>query len=192
MNELIEISDVYRSNISKRRINIKNKQQKSSLAKQADSICRGRISREYIHTAFQKLSGGFVYYTSDEDTILGICLWKYYKPINTLHILLLCSKDPSYTLGKTIVNDVEYYCFENKIPTITLEPATEELFEYYAKLGFQIDVKNPNQMKKELELMAIHKRNKKTRKISKHSSVNYPLIASTMPINLNIWRHQNY
>ena len=138
MNNLFEISDVYRTNISRRRINKKNKKQKKSLELQAEFICRESLRDTFIHNVFQKFSDGYVYYNSDESNILGLCLWKYYKEINNLHILLLCSKDPTYNLGKTILHDVEYYCFENKIKSITVAPADIDLFSYYSKLGFKI------------------------------------------------------
>jgi hypothetical protein len=185
-----EVSNVYRSNISRRRIFKKNKRTKQSLEQQANSICKDALSERYIHNAFGKFDDGYIYYDRQEEEILGFCLWKVYKesqPI--LHILLVCSSDPSYSLGKTMVNDIEYYCFENKIEYMSVSPATTSLFEYYKRFGFSIDDKDKTKMLKKLNLPQIHRRKKnKTRKLSL-SKKNSPMAASMMPINMNTWKN---
>ena len=180
-----EVSNVYRTNISRRRIERKNKRQKQSLEQQANAICKESLSERYIHNAFGKFDGGYAYYDSDEDGILGFCLWKI-SDKKTLHILLICSRNPLYSLGRTIINDIEYYCFENKIPLISVMPATESLYRYYEKLGFE---KDGDQMKKHLVLQEIHKRKgNRTRRVpmTKEGS---PIIASMMPIDMNVWKN---
>ena len=188
-----EVSNVYRTNISRRRIYRKNKRTKQSLEQQANTICKDTLSERYIHNAFGKFENGYAYYDSDEDSLLGFCIWKMNKEkgIDVLHVLLLCSSVPSYSLGKTMMNDIEYYCFENKIEYISVSPATKGLYEYYRKLGFIETEKDPSHMIKHLTLPQIHARKKnKTRKVSAEKR-QFPMIASMMPINLNTWKNNN-
>lgn len=195
MNENIawEVSNVYRTNISRRRIYRKNKRTKQSLENQANAICKDMLSERYIHNAFGKFENGYAYYDSDEDSLLAFCIWKINKEkgVDVLHILLLCSSDPSYSLGKTMLNDIEYYCFENKIEYISVSPATKGLYEYYRKLGFTESEADESLMKKHLSLRQIHARRKnKTRKVRAEKRA-YPMIASMMPVNLNTWKNDN-
>lgn len=192
---LLEVSNIYRTNISRRRIYRKNKRIKQSLEEQANSICKDMLSERYIHNAFGKFTDGYAYYNRDDSILLGFCLWqkKLNKAIPYIHILLLCSQNPEYSLGKTILNDIEYYCFENGIKMISVEPATEELFGYYSKVGgFEIDENNPEQMIKYLHLLPInYKRKNKTRKMTMKKSY-APVIASIMPIDMNTWKNNMY
>lgn len=184
-----EVSDTYRMNISRRRINRKQKSLKQSLESQASSLCKNRLADRYIHNAFSKYDSGYVYYDVDEDEILGFCLWKRYETY--LHILLLCSKYPEYTLGKTMVGDIEYYCFENKIPSIHVTPADQDLFSYYAHLGFKTMDKDSTQMIKVIQPFIIHRRRKnKTRRILPTTKRAYPVVATMMPINMDIYKNQ--
>jgi hypothetical protein len=189
--ENLEVSNIYRTNVARRRLYKKNKRAKHSLEQQANAVCKDQLSERYIHNAFRKFDDGYMYYDRDESTLLGFSLWqkKVYKNIPTIHILLLCSQNPSYSLGITMVHDIEYYCFENKIQLLTVEPATEDLFEYYSKRGFQIDEETPNQMRKVLHMPSIQRhRANRTRKLPKTKSYT-PMIASMMPIDMNLWKH---
>jgi hypothetical protein len=191
-----ELPSIHRSNISRRKINRKNKRTKLSLELQATSICKHQLSEEYIHNSFKKFDGGYVYYDRDEDGILGFCLWKKYtnETMPRLHILLLCSKNANYSLGKTMLEDIEYYCLENKIPSITLNPATDDLYNYYKKYGFRMDIepKDKGRMIKNIEVIHVaRKRHNKTRRIPMSKRM-YPMIASTMPMDLNTEKLQNY
>jgi hypothetical protein len=184
-----EVSDTYRMNISRRRINRKQKSLKQSLESQANSLCKDKLTDRYIHNAFSKYDSGYVYYNTDEDEILGFCLWKLYD--TRLHILLLCSKYPEYALGKTMINDIEYYCFENKIKSITVAPADIDLFSYYSHLGFKITDTDSTQMIKYLQPFTLHRRRKnKTRRSLPTTKRNYPSIATMMPINMDIYKNQ--
>ena len=185
-----EVSNVYRTNVSRRRIYKKNKRTKQSLEQQANTICKDALSERYIHNAFGKFDDGYIYYDREEDEILGFCLWKLYKEKQpTLHILLICSSDPSYSLGKTMMNDIEYYCFENKVEHISVMPATASLFDYYKRFGFSVDDTDKTKMTKKLNLPQIHKRRKnRTRKLHM-SKRDYPIVASIMPINMNTWKN---
>jgi len=109
-----------------------------------------------------------------------------------LHILLVCSHIPEYGLGKLMLQDVEYYCFENKISRITVEPATKKLKGYYALLGYVEDARDTSSMFKDLSLARINSRRKnKTRKVHM-AKQEYPIIASMMPHNMNTWKNQNF
>jgi hypothetical protein len=192
MNDIWEVSNVFRTNVSKRRINRKNKQTKITLEKQAMTICKDELSERYIHNSFSKFDGGFIYYDMDGDEILSFCLWKKYevKQEKQLHILLLCAKYPEYSLGSTMINDIEQYCFENKLNILSVSPATEALTGYYQKFGFIKDEKEPSRMIKYLTLLNIKKR-KKTRKLPVLKR-EYPMVASMMPYNLNTTKHQSF
>lgn len=188
-----EVSNVHRTNVSRRRIYRKNKRTKQSLEQQANTICRDTLSERYIHNAFGKFENGYAYYDNEEDTLLAFCLWKVNKDKgnDVLHILLLCSSDPSYSLGKTLMNDVEYYCFENKIEHVSVAPATKPLFEYYRKMGFAESETDATLMIKHLSLQQVHARKKdRTRKVRAEKK-HYPMIASIMPVNLNTWKNNN-
>lgn len=188
---LWEVSNIYRTNISRRRIHKKNKKSKVSLEQQANAICKNLLSERYIHNAFGKFDSGYAYYDSDESQLLGFCLWKLSKAptSSTLHILVLCSSDPQYSLGKTMIQDIEYYCFENKIESITVSPASQSLVGYYSKLGFSTDKNDTSLMIKQLSLPHIkRRRNNKTRKVPIEKR-EYPIIASMMPMNLNTWKN---
>ena len=192
MNEDIawEVSNVYRTNVSRRRIYRKDKRVKKSLEEQANFICKDALSERYIHNAFGKFDNGYAYYERDDTELLAFCLWKVYKETgkHILDILLLCSKEPSYGLGKTMINDIEYYCFENKIDTIRVTPVTRELFKYYEKFGFKENV-DEKTMTKHLSLQHTHMRRKnKTRKIPAEKR-HFPMIASMMPVNMNVWKN---
>lgn len=185
-----EVSNVYRTNVSRRRIYKKNKRTKQSLEQQANTICKDTLSERYIHNAFGKFDDGYIYYDREEDEILGFCLWKLYKEEQpTLHILLICSSDPSYSLGKTMMNDIEYYCFENKVEHISVMPATATLFDYYERFGFSVDDSDKTKMTKKLNLPQIHKRRKNSTRKLHMSKREYPIVASMMPINMNTWKN---
>jgi hypothetical protein len=183
-----EVSEPYRMNISRRRIHKKQKSLKQSLEAQANSICKDKLTDRYIHNAFSKYDSGYVYYDADEDEIIGFCLWKLYE--KGLHILLLCSKYPDYALGKTILGDIDYYCFENKINTISVTPADADLFSYYGQFGFTTMDIDKTQMVKHVQPFTIQRRRKhKTRRVPMLKR-NYPMIASMMPIEMNTHKNQ--
>jgi hypothetical protein len=192
MNNLWEVSNVFRTNVSKRRINKKNKRTKLTLEEQAMAICKNELSERYIHNSFSKFDGGYIYYDIDEDEILSFCLWKKYdsKHEKRLHILLLCAKYPEYALGSTMINDIEQYCFENKLNTLSVSPATDTLVGYYQKVGFIKDTTDLTLMIKVLAPIPLKRRNK-TRKIPIMKR-EYPMIASMMPYNLNTFKNQPF
>jgi hypothetical protein len=184
---LWEVSEPYRTNISRRRLNRKQKGLKKSLEAQATSLCKDTLSEPYIHNAFINFDSGYVYYDIDEDEILAFCLWK--RSNDYLHILLLCSKYPNYELRKTIMEDLEYYCLETKLGAITVTPADADLFSYYSQFGFQMLKEDPSQMIKRVEPFRVKRgRKNKTRRVpmAKHS---YPIVASMMPMDMNTWKN---
>ena len=190
MNDVWEVSEPYRTNISRRRILKKDKHLKVSLEEQANAICKKELSERYIHNAFQKFDGGYVYYDRDDAEVLSLCLWKIYGGV--LHILLICSHIPEYGLGKLMLQDIEYYCFENKLDRIAVEPATDRLRGYYSHFGYIEDANDASKMFKNLVLTKINSRRKnKTRKVHM-AKQEYPIIASMMPHNMNTWRNQNF
>jgi hypothetical protein len=181
-----EVSNVYRTDLSRMRLFKKNKRAKQSLELQANGLCKDFLTERYIHNAFGKFDSGYIY--SREEETIGFCLWKVYKD-NSLHILLLCSRYPNYGLGKTMIQDIEYYCSENKISTISVEPASEILFDYYGKFGFILDEKDHTRMIKTISLLEI-RRITKTRK-SHAEKRHFPMTASMMPIDMNVWRNNS-
>ena len=141
----LEISNVYRPNISRSQLQRYDKQSKKRLEAQAEFICRGKLEDRYIHSAFQTLDGGYIYKDKDDNEIIGFCIWKlitHHDPVHSvqptrhLYLSLLCSKEPHYDLGATMLNDSEYYAATHRIPYIYLYPATPDLEPYYTKFGF--------------------------------------------------------
>jgi hypothetical protein len=184
---LWEVSEPYRTNISRRRINRKQKGLKKSLESQASSLCKDTLSERYIHNAFTKYDSGYVYYDADEDKILAFCLWKRYD--TQLHILLLCSKYPEYGLGKTILGDIEYYCFEAGLGSIVVTPADKDLVSYYGAFGFKIMDGDSTQLIKSVEPFRVKRgRKNKTRRVPM-AKRSYPIVASMMPIDMNTWKN---
>jgi hypothetical protein len=85
------IHNVYRTNISRRRVYNKNKRTKLSLEAQAMSICKEAVDERYIHNSFSKFDSGYVYYDRDEDEMMSFCLWKIYNDMGQkrLHIFII-------------------------------------------------------------------------------------------------------
>ena len=54
-----------------------------------------------------------------------------------LYIYLICGKQLDYKLVPRIIDDVVHLCRKSNIQYITLEPANDELKEYYIKCGFK-------------------------------------------------------
>jgi hypothetical protein len=105
----------------------------------------GQIIRKEYYTikySFNKFKNGFVYY--DYNQLIAFCIWDIKEEyslsigkIKKLHIYLICGKKLDYNLVPRILDDVVHLCRKYNIQYITLEPANEELKEYYIKCGFE-------------------------------------------------------
>lgn len=120
-----------------------------SLRAQADTICRNRISEEYIKRSFKKFDYGYAY-KAPNDEYIGFCIWKVSKinkiskekgtendSYTILYISLICTKQTEFQVGKLIFFDLDTYCIQNKIEYIELEPL-KDLIEYYKGFGFKL------------------------------------------------------
>lgn len=170
------MDNIYPNNINRTLFLSRDKERYLGLKNQAIQTCRNLISEIYIHSAFNKFKKGYLY-KDDNEEIIGFCLWKenniIFKSGNqtkNLHIILICTDDSiNYKLGGKILFDVESYCIDNKIPSITLEAANDNLVKYYEKAGY-ILVNNSRQkreMEKEIKIIQIDKKDSKIRKIKK-------------------------
>lgn len=153
----------------------------SSLRAQADTICRNRISEEYIKRVFKKFNYGYAY-KAPNDEYIGFCIWKISKITKTskekgvnnesyslMNLLLICTKQAEFQVGKLIFFDLDSYCTTNKIEYIELEPL-KDLVEYYKGFGFKLTQEIRGiKMQKKIIIPSIHRtpRNK-TRKVTKN------------------------
>lgn len=141
INNTIEVSNIYPSNLIKRTIRAEERTLISHLRAEAYSICRTEIPYEYIKSVFNKFKNGFVYYK--ENILSAFCIWKVKQHIRLsgnfkeLYIYLVCGKHLDYRILPRILDDVVYYCRKQNIEHITLEPANNTLKSYYIKCGFK-------------------------------------------------------
>lgn len=177
----LEVSNVYRPNISRTYFQRHDKQRKKLLEAQAEFLCRDKIEDKYIHNVFKNLDGGYIYKDQDDNEILGFCIWKlmtHYDPVHTieptkyLYLTLLCSKEPHYELGATMMNDIDYYAATHGISYIYLYPSTPELEPYYIKFGF---IKGfcigEKYMCKKVKILCLQSRNSRRKTIKKTRSL---------------------
>ena len=152
-----------------------------SLRAQADTVCRNRISEEYIKKVFKQFDYGYAY-KAPNDEYLGFCIWKISKITKTskekggdnnsytmLHILLVCTKQSEFQVGKMIFFDLDTYCLNNKIEYIELEPL-KDLVEYYKGFGFKlIQEIRGIKMQKDVYIASIRRNfRNKTRKVTRN------------------------
>lgn len=139
---LMEMSNIYPTNLKKHTIHKKDYKIIRQIRSEAYAVCRTKIPMEYITHSFNKFKNGFLYY--DENKLIAFCIWDIRDEyslsigkIKKLHIYLICGKKLDYNLVPRILDDVIYLCRKDNIQYITLEPANEELKEYYIRCGFQ-------------------------------------------------------
>jgi len=139
---IMEMSNIYPKNLTKYTINKKDYKIIRQIRSDAYSVCRTKIPMEYITYSFNKFKNGFVYY--DYNQLIAFCIWDIKEEyslsigkIKKLHIYLICGKKLDYNLVPRILDDVVHLCRKYNIQYITLEPANEELKEYYIRCGFK-------------------------------------------------------
>ena len=88
------------------------------------------------------------------------------KKIKRLHIVLICAGFPpkKFKINNVILFDIDRYCIANNITLITLQAANNELVTYYEIYGYTITDSKFLYMKRDIVLVPINTRNKKTRK----------------------------
>ena len=135
------MDNIYPDNITTKLIQSFNRSIIPVLRKRANEICKLLIGEKYIHSAFNRFKKGYTYTVN--DTIIGFSLWKekniLYKNdnyIKSLHIILICGNHKDFKLGKKILFDIESYCLDNNIGTISLEAANDDLVKYYIDNGY--------------------------------------------------------
>lgn len=123
------------------------------LHEHATKVCRDEFGQDVINSAINNYKNGYVY-TIGRD-IIGFVIWKiitnkidspfYPNPVPSKHlkILLICATKTGTTLGYTMLNDVENYCYQNSIPCMELHAINIQLEEYYKKYGFFTTQKFP-------------------------------------------------
>ena len=164
---IIELSNIYPANLFKYNLHASERSLITKLRNEAYAICHTQIPYEYIKRSFNNFKKGFVYYQNKEP--IAFCIWKimnYDGIISTtkeIYIYLICGKKLDYKLLPRILDDVVHYCRKDKISYITLEPANDNLKDYYMKNGFEERYKN----KSPLLVLDVNK----ARIISKKSNV---------------------
>lgn len=154
------------------------------LHEHAAKICREEFGQDVINAAINNYKNGYVYTIGRE--IIGFVIWKiiinkidspfYPNPVPSKHlkILLICAKKTGTTLGYTMLNDVENYCYQTNIPCMELHAINIQLEEYYKQYGFFTTQKFPiiimwKPILKLLELKGPHKTRRNSRSnISAH------------------------
>jgi hypothetical protein len=179
MNELLEIKNIYPTNIERVILRSNQKSKKTTMKVVADTICRGQISEKYINWAFNNFTRGFIYYKDDNP--FAFCIWQetttLYKDssINAeIKILLLCAEKSEFKVADYIFNDLTGYCSRHGFTDILLEPINDAIREYYKSYGF-VDESGKKLMRKEIEILPIRytrKTLKKKRNILSNSSMN--------------------
>jgi len=145
------------------------------------TICRNEISESYINKTCKTFTNGYVYIR--ENNILGFILWKLQihkqdeqkntelLPSKSLFIQLLCAEKTGTDFGYSMLSDVETYCVNTSIPTMSLEPGNTKLETYYHEYGFKLLCRYPKKImtKPILELLTIPQNRAKTRKIRQNT-----------------------
>lgn len=139
MNTVREIPNIYPRDLTRRLFHAKERPFIASLRHRAYETCRTQISDSYIKAVFNKFKNGFVYTRNGE--VVSFCIWNVKEEVSfrfgvrkELYIYLICSEP--YAALDMMLYDLEKYCMENRIEVITLEPANEQLRDYYLSRGF--------------------------------------------------------
>jgi hypothetical protein len=191
---IMEMSNIYPKNLTKYTINKKDYKIIRQIRTDAYAVCRTKIPMEYITYSFNKFKNGFVYY--DYNKLIAFCIWDIKEEyslsigkIKKLHIYIICGKKLDYNLVPRILDDVVYLCRKENIQYITLEPANEELKEYYIRCGFEeykdtlvgskyfgLDVSKSRIIPHTTPDTIVRKRINKTRKYRKNKNKNIIII----------------
>jgi hypothetical protein len=180
INDIQEISNIYPNNLTKYKLHASERLLISKIRSDAFSICRNKIPSEYIHYAFNNFKNGYIYYYNNKPH--AFCIWDIRKHMNILnmnredklYIYLICGKKVDYQLVPRILDDVIQYCRKNNISNIILQPANDQLRDYYIKCGFiDNDSNNSNTLQLDINNARILTKNRKyklyTRKHRNHT-----------------------
>ncbi len=160
------------------------------IKRQADDICRFKISYDYIKKSFNSFKKGIIYRENDKN--VGFVIWKEKQIIpksitdNTtkkvLFVLLICSNMKNTRLTRVIFNDLEEYSKLNGIDYLQLIPANQKLEELYSLYGFTLSDPINRVMTKQLTTINIlmnktrkNKNYKTYKNITKKYKLNYNL-----------------
>ena len=110
--------------------------------------------------AFNTFKNGFVYFKDNQP--ISFCIWKArsnmgksgeYDP--DIYIYLICSIKQPFRMLDMILYDVDNYCKEKGIRSMVLEPANEELRDYYRSKGFTDILPNNGRMVRQVETTVV-------------------------------------
>jgi len=136
-----EVANIYPTGIKRQLITPKDRRAVAAVRGAAYGVCRTQIADEYIRNAFNTFKQGFVYMQGGQ--IVSFCIWKENAELTMqctyaaeLYIFLVCSVKQPYSAIDMILFDLDRYCRDKGISGISLEPANDELREYYRSKGF--------------------------------------------------------
>jgi hypothetical protein len=99
------------------------------------------IHPSYIELSFRKFKEGTVYFNNNDIT--AFCIWKIrtrllpdLRTLKYLHIYLLYDSDSKYNNINKLLYDIELYCINNNIISISLYPIQTGAKEVYIRNAF--------------------------------------------------------
>ena len=167
---MTEVANIYPVNIKRQLITPKDRRIIATITDAAFGVCRSQINPNYIRRSFAVMTGGLVYMQGSE--IVSFCIWDVFEHDTErtgltpmLHIRLVCSKKQPYSALDMILYDVERHCRQKGMQGIILEPATDELREYYHSKGFTDGTYyGPESMHRPVATVNAYRRRNTTRK----------------------------
>jgi hypothetical protein len=192
---MTEVANIYPVNIKRQLITPKDRHIIANITDAAFGVCRSQINPNYIRRSFAAMAGGIVYMQGSE--LVAFCIWTIYEydsestglaPL--LHIRLVCSKKQPYSALDMIMYDVEKYCRQKGIHGIILDPATDDLREYYHSKGFTDGTPfSSNSMHRSVATVNAYRRRNTTRKADHPATtekITWSDDTNISPNNLNI------
>jgi hypothetical protein len=192
---MTEVANIYPTDIKRHPISPKDRSAVATVRGAAYGVCRTQIDDGYIHNAFNTFKEGFVYMQGSQ--IISFCIWKENVELTMqgryaaeLYIFLVCSVKQPYSAIDMILFDLDRHCRQKGITAISLEPANDELREYYRSKGFvNGNGANPKRMYRPVATTNVYRRRNTTRKADRHDVLG-PLTVGAdtniSPNNLNI------
>ena len=163
------MANIYPVDIKRQLITPKDRHIIATITDAAFGVCRTQITPNYIRRSFAIMTGGLVYMQGSE--LVSFCIWDIFEHFTArsetplLHIRLVCSKKQSYSALDMILYDVERFCRQKGMQGIILEPATDELREYYHSKGFTDGTYyGPDSMHRPVATTNVYRRRATTRK----------------------------
>ena len=166
---MTEVANIYPVDIKRQLITQNNRNIIANIINAAFGVCRNQINPNYIRRSFAVMKEGIVYMQGSE--LVSFCIWDIFEHFTArtetpmLHIRLVCSKKQPYSALDMILYDVEQYCRLKGLQGIILEPATDDLREYYHSKGFTDGTYyGPDSMHRPVATVNAYRRRNTTRK----------------------------